>query len=165
MKKRAVLFGVIIALSITVNVPLFERFTITDEKSGDIVFLDKVENYREFYTSFTHSVNRTPVNEYYKISGSSLVLVKATFHSYGAGMPEAGEYGSGSPSLVNGVVQIDDINKTFRRFTIFAGTSAGHTLNNDGGKVPFTQFVKPQTPVTFEVKKVSLVTLLSCTKP
>jgi hypothetical protein len=144
-----------------VNVPLFERFTITDEKSGYIVFLDKMENYKEFYVSFTHSVNRTPVNEYYVISDGRFKLEKATFYSYGAGMPELGEYGSNKPIIVNGMVEIDNINKEFEKFTYYAGTYANHCLNNSSSKIPFLQFVKPQTPVTFEIRKVSLYKIIS----
>ncbi|HYF83299.1 MAG TPA: DUF1850 domain-containing protein [Clostridia bacterium] len=150
----------IIVLAAAGSMPLFERFTITNEKSGSLVFQDRVEKYREFHTSFTHSVNRTPVNEYYRISEGKLVLQKATFYSYGAGMPEAGEYGSSKPSIINGMVQIDNINKVFPKFTIFAGINANHSLNTNDSEIFFSQFVKPQTPVTFEVKKVSLITLI-----
>ncbi|MHB1393793.1 MAG: DUF1850 domain-containing protein [Clostridia bacterium] len=160
MRIKIVHLVLIVLLIAAGSIPLFERFTITDEKSGYIVFQDRVEEYREFYTRFTHSVNRTPVNEYYRISGGKLVLEKATFYSYGAGMPEIGEYGSGKPSIIDGMVQIDNINKEFQRFTIFAGTDANHSLNNNGSEIFFSQFVEPQTPVTFEVKRVSLITVL-----
>ena len=160
MRIKIVCLVVIIILITAVSVPLFERFTITDEKSGYVVFQDKVEKYGEFYTRFTHSVNRTPVNEYYRISEGKLVLVKTTFYSYGAGMPEVGEYGSGEPSIINGMVQIDNINREFQSFTVFAGTYANHSLNTNNNEIFFSQFVEPQTPVTFEVKRISLITVL-----
>jgi hypothetical protein len=160
MKTKIVCLLLVITLIAVCNVPLFERFTITNEKSGYIVFQDRVEKYKKFHTTFNHSVNRTPVNEYYRISGGKLVLEKATFSSYGAGMPEVGEYGSNEPRIINGMVQIDNINREFQRFTIFAGTYANHSLNNKDSEIFFSQFVKPQTPVTFEVKKVSITTVL-----
>lgn len=160
MRFKTLLLAIIIILIVSGNVPLIQRFTITDEKSGRIVFQDSVERYREFHTSFTHSVNRTPVNEYYRIAKDKLVLEKATFYSYGAGMPEVGEYGSGVPSIKDGMVQIDSINKEFKRFTIYAGTYANHSLNNNDTKIFFSQFVKPQTPVTFEVKNVSVFSII-----
>lgn len=160
MKIKIVFLIAIIILITAGNVPLFERFTITDENSGYIVFQDKIEKYREFYISFNHSVNRTPVNEYYRISEGKLLLVKSTFYSYGAGMPEIGEYGSSEPKIINGMVQIDNINKEFQRFTIFAGTYANHSMNTNNNNIPFSRFVEPQTPVTFEVKEVSLISIL-----
>lgn len=160
MRYKIVGLFVIMLLILAVCVPSVERFTLTDEKSGNIVFQDKVEKYIEFYTSFTHSVNRTPVNEYYRITEGTLVLEKATFYSYGAGMPEIGEYGSSEPIIENGLIQMNNINKTFKRFTVYAGTYADHSLNTQNSKISFTQLVKPQTPVTFEVKKVSLFTIL-----
>lgn len=161
MRTKIVILSIIIILTVLVNVPLFERFTITDEKSGFIVYLDKVENYKEFYVSFKHSVNRTPVNEYYMVSDGVFILKKATFYSYGAGMPEAGEYGSSMPSIVNGMVEIGNINKEFEKFTYYAGTYADHSLNTSSSKIPFSQFVKPQTPVTFEIRKVSFYNIIS----
>jgi hypothetical protein len=160
MRTKIVCLVVIVMLIAAGSIPLFERLTITDENSGYVVFQDRVENYREFYTSFTHSVNRTPVNEYYRISEGRLLLLKATFYSYGAGMPEIGEYGSSEPSIVNGMVLIDNINKEFQRFTIFARTYANHSLNTENSEIFFSQFVEPQTSVTFEVKRVSLITVL-----
>lgn len=160
MKIKIVSFTLIVALIVSVNIPLFERFTITDGKSGSIVFIDRVENYKEFYISFIHSVNRTPVNEYYRISDGIFILEKASFYSYGAGMPETGEYGSNLPRIENGMVLIENINKEFKRFTIYAGTYANHSLNARNGKIAFSQLVEPKTPVIFEVKKVSLIKIL-----
>jgi hypothetical protein len=159
MDKRKVFIIVIVILTAAVNMPYFERFTITDVGSGNIVFKDRVDKYREFYTSFTHSVNRTPVNEYYEISGDKLILVRATFSSYGAGMPEAGEYGSGKPKIIDGIVQMENINKEFKRFVIFAGTYANHSLNTMNSKIYFSSFVEPQSSVAFEVKKISIAAL------
>lgn len=160
MKVRIISIALIIIIIAAVNLPVFERFTITDGKSGNIVFQDRVEKYREFYVSFTHSVNRTPVNEYYRISRDGFILEKATFYSYGAGMPEVGEYGSGKPRIIDGMVHIENINKEFKKFTYFAGTYAKHSLNIDDTRILFSQLVEPQTPVTFEVKKISIITLL-----
>jgi hypothetical protein len=160
MKIKVVYLIVIIIVITAVNMPILERFTITNEKSGHIVFQDRVENFKEFYISFIHSVNKTPVNEYYSISEGKLILKRATFYSYGAGMPEIGEYESDEPRIVNGQIQLDNINKRFDKFTYFAGTYANHSLNIDNTQILFSQFVKPQTPVTFEVKKISIITLL-----
>lgn len=160
MRFKIISSVLIVVLIVAGSMPLFQRFTITDEKSGLVVFQDRVDRYKEFYTCFTHSVNRTPVYEYYRIAGDMIILEKATFYSYGAGMPEVGEYGSGVPSIKNGMVQIDNINKQFKRFTLFAGTYADHSLNTERTKITFKQFVKPQTPVTFEVKRVSMFTVI-----
>jgi hypothetical protein len=151
---------VVVVLLIAVNVPVIERFTITDGKSGRIVFLDKVEDFREFYTSFIHSVNKTPVDEYYRISDGTFILEKAIFYSYGAGMPELGEYGSSMPRIIDDMVLIDNINKEFEKITIYAGIQANHTLNTQNGKIAFLQLVEPQTPVIFEVRKVSFSKIL-----
>jgi hypothetical protein len=160
MRVKLVCITAIMTFILFIHIPLFNRFTITDENSGKIVFQDKIEKYQNFYTSFTHSVNRTPVNEYYEISQGMFLLKKAAFYSYGAGMPEAGEYGSSQPKIVDGLVQIDHIDKVFKSLTIFAGTYADHSLNTKNKKISFSQLVKPQTSVTFEVKRISTFAII-----
>lgn len=160
MRIKAIYLIISILLIALLVTPLLQRFTITDRKSGSIVFQDNVEKYKDFYISFTHSVNKTPVNEYYSISEDKLILEKASFSSYGAGMPEAGEYGSGAPSIVDGMVQINNIHKVFKNFTYISGTYANHSLNIDDNKIFFSKLVKPQTPVTFEVKRISIITIM-----
>lgn len=160
MKIKVVYLIISILLIALIITPLFQRFTITDGKSGNIVFQDRVEKYNDFYISFIHSVNKTPVYEYYSISEDEFILERATFSSYGAGMPEAGEYGSGAPSIVNGMVQLDNIDKKFKNFTYISGTYANHSLNTDDNKIFFSKLVKPQTSATFEVKKISIITIM-----
>lgn len=161
MRYRIVSLIAVVVLLAAVNTPIIERFTITNGKTGRIVFADKVENFEEFHTSFIHSVNKTPVDEYYRIVNGTFILEKAVFYSYGAGMPELGEYGSSMPRIIDDTVLIDNINKEFEKITIYAGVQANHTLNTKNGEIAFLQLVEPQTPVIFEVRKVSVLTILS----
>jgi hypothetical protein len=159
MRVKAFILAVAVAAVIAGSLPVFLRFTITD-RTGKMVFQDRAERYKEFYISFTHSVNRTPVNEYYRIFGDRFILEKATFYSYGAGMPETGEYGSSKPSIKDGLVRVEDINKEFKRFTYIAGTYANHSLRTGSREIFFSKLVKPQSSITFEVKRISLFTIL-----
>lgn len=162
MRKKIYLLIIIVAAIGVGNLPILERFTVTGQKNGVIVFQEKTERVKEFSIGFTHSVNRTPVNEYYRISHDKLELYKATFYSYGAGMPEAGEYGSSMPKVVNGVVEINDMHREFNKVTYFVGTYANHSLNIGDRHILLVQLVKPQTPVAIEVKRISAAASIRC---
>lgn len=140
-------------------IPMFNMFTITEAESGTVVYVNKLLNMREFYISFIHSVNRTPVNEYYKIINNQFVVYKTTFYSYGAGMPDFEDLGQ-KPILKDGMVCIDNLNINMESFSVFVGTIANHSLNFNNKTYFLSQFVKPGKSVIFKIRKVSLYTLV-----
>ena len=56
----------------------------TRQKTVTVIYVPN----RRFVLSFIHSVQKTPVHEYFVISGDNkLVLDKTTYHSLGVGLP------------------------------------------------------------------------------
>ena len=76
MKKIIVLLALIIILFI----PIFPKLLINNK----IFNIEK----KEFIISYTHSVNRGRVRDYYIIKNKYIILSKTRFMSYGAGIPE-----------------------------------------------------------------------------
>lgn len=160
MKIKKIIFSVIISvIAIVFFVPLFNMFTITDVNTGKIVFADRAFDNKEFYTSFIHSVNRMPVNEYYRIEDDHFVVYKTTFYSYGAGMPDYIDYKQ-RPALIDGMVHIDNLNIKMDSFSIFVGTIAKHSLNVNNKTYYLSDYVEPGKSAAFRIKKVSLYALL-----
>lgn len=150
---------IFVFIAIAFFIPMFNMFTITDVESGVVVYVNKLSNIQEFNTSFIHSVNRMPVNEYYKIIDNKFVVYKTTFYSYGAGMPDFEDLGQ-KPVLKDGMICIDNLNINMESFSIFVGTIANHSLNFDNKTYYLSQFVKPGKSALFKIQKVSLYTLL-----
>ncbi|MDD2480912.1 MAG: DUF1850 domain-containing protein [Lutispora sp.] len=160
MKANRIVFSIIaIVIAIVFFIPLVSMFTITDVQTGKIVFTDRVFDNKEFYTSFIHSVNRMPVNEYYRIIDDYFVVYKTTFYSYGAGMPDFDDYKQ-KPVLKDGMVHIDNLNIKMDSFSIFVGTIANHSLYINDKKYLLSSFVEPGKSAAFKIKKVSLYALL-----
>lgn len=159
MKKSILNIILLIVLTIFF-MPLFTKFTISNGKTGDIVFCDNPEKYEEFYIKFIHSANRTPVFEYYKEIGGKFVAYKTTFYSYGAGMPDGSDNPNAEFSFKNGQVQIDNINKELDEFTVFVGTYADHTLHVGNESFKLKKYIEPQNPAIFSIKKVSIYTII-----
>ena len=159
MKNLYLKFAIVFIVIIIFFTPVFNMFTIMDTESNKIVYINKTSNIDEFYITFIHSVNRMPVNEYYRIVNNQFVVYKTTFYSYGAGMPDFEDLGQ-RPVLKDGMVNIDNLNINMKSFSIFIGTIANHSLNFNNKKYYLSQFVKPGKSAFFKIRKVSLYRLL-----
>ena len=70
MKK---LFGLFLLIAI-LFLPIFSKFTITNGSTNDLVFVGGLKDFEDFDVDFTHSVNKTPVKEFYKIKDKGFNL-------------------------------------------------------------------------------------------
>lgn len=160
--KNSIMSGtIIIFLAIIIFfIPMFSRFTISDGKTGKVVYIGSIEDFEEFYISFIHSVNRTPVYEYYKIENGRFVVYKTTFFSYGAGMPDGSDNPDANIKFVNGKVEIDNINRSLSEFTVLVGTVADHSLHTENISFELDKYVEPQNQALFKIKRVSIYDIL-----
>lgn len=157
MKKVVVLIVILVFFLI----PIIPQFTISNGLNGKIVFFDKLNSFQEFYISFVHSVNKTTVNEYYKIKDKEFVLDRTDFYSFGAGMPD----GSDNPNAElhfneDGLVEISNINKEFDKITYYVGTFADHTLHAGNNNLRLVDIMEPKTPAEIKIKRVSIFTII-----
>jgi len=159
-KHRSIAVLIILIAATVIIMPLFNRFTVSDGKTGEIVFIESTSKIKEFHISFLHSVNRTPVNEYYRISNNKFIVYKTTFFSYGAGMPEYDASGAQKLKVEDGVVSIDNINRALEDFTVMVGTYADHCLNYGGKSIRLSELIEPQKPAKFRVQRVSALDIL-----
>ncbi len=162
MKKLTWAACIILLSAILLQIPFFIRFTITDGKTNRIAWMEPVDAEALFFISFKHSVNRTPVNEYYRISHHKFVAYKTTFYSYGAGMPELAPGGREKISISqDGLVQIDDMDRVMDHFTVFIGTYADHYFHYKDKEMRLALLIEPQRPAVFEIKRVSILQILT----
>lgn len=159
MKNRYIVATIVALIIVVLFLPFFNMLTITDAETGKIVFSDRAFDNMEFYTSFTHSVNRMPVYEYYRIIDGHFVVYKTSFYSYGAGMPDY-ENHKQKPVLKDGMVHIDNLNIKMDSFSIFIGRVANHSLHIDDKTYKLSDFVEPGKTAYFKIQKVSLYALL-----
>ncbi|HOM42937.1 MAG TPA: DUF1850 domain-containing protein [Bacillota bacterium] len=160
MKKFIFAVFLLLLIIILLNVPVLDRFTISNGRTGKIVYIDNIENIREFTVSFKHSVNRTLVNEFIRIQGDRFVVYKTTFYSYGAGMPEYDANSKQVITISDGIVQIENIDRELDSFTYMVGTYADHTLSFKDKTIKLSELVEPQKPAHFKIQKVSFIELI-----
>ncbi len=150
----------ILSAIIFLFVPSIERFTISNGNTNETVFMGSLDDYRNFHISFLHSVNRTPVNEFYKIDGNKFIVYKTTFYSYGAGMPDGSDNPDIHMTFKEGMVEINDIDRELKEFTYMVGTYADHTLHTDSISIKLEKFIEPQQPAVFQIKRCSIFNIL-----
>jgi hypothetical protein len=136
------------------------KFTISNGKTEKIVYMDDIDNAKEFIVTFKHSVNRTLVNEFIKVNGNKFIVYKTTFYSYGAGMPEYDAQSKQKVTINNGLVQIENIDRELEDFTYIVGTYADHILSYKDKSMKLSEFVEPQNPAFFKIRKVSFFELI-----
>lgn len=142
MKKIIVLLALIIILFI----PIFPKLLINNK----IFNIEK----KEFIISYTHSVNRGRVRDYYIIKSKYIILSKTRFMSYGAGIPEPEE--AQKITITDDYIEINDINKKIDNLYLFVGTIANHRIEIDGEEIELKKIFKPQSSLKIEYKILSL---------
>lgn len=155
MKKHIFAVSFIALILLFLNVPMFIKFTISNGKTGEIVYIDDIDNAKEFVVSFRHSVNRTPVNEFIKVRENKFIVYKTTFYSYGAGMPEYDGSNKQKVTINNGLVQIENIDRELESFTYLVGTYADHKLSYKDKSMKLSEFIEPQNPAFFSINRVT----------
>lgn len=155
MKRLVLAVSFIILLVLLLNLPLSDRFVISNGKTGEIAYIDDIDNVKEFVVSFRHSVNRTPVNEFIKVQGNKFIVYKTTFYSYGAGMPEYDAQSKQKVTINDGLVQIENIDRELESFTYMVGTYADHTLSYKDKSIRLSELVEKQNPAYFSIRRIT----------
>lgn len=142
MKKIIVLLALIIILFI----PIFPKLLINNK-----IFNIKK---KEFVISYTHSVNRGRVIDYYIIKSKYIILSKTRFMSYGAGIPEPEKRQKFRET--EDYIEISDINRKIDNLYLFVGTIANHKIEIDEKKIELKEIFKPQENIKIEYKILSI---------
>lgn len=170
MKKNKVIFitaGAIVLLTVAFFfVPAVKVISVSNRKNPEQKVYSREAAVRGFCISYTHSVNKGRVHDYYDINrkNNSLVLEATHFVSYGAGIPEPEETpGAGFRKLYNGYV-IENVDRQVQRLVMAVGIIANHSFmpRHKGlqyGEITdeefLTEYFAPQTSIILEVKRVS----------
>lgn len=105
----------------------------------------------EFTIRFTHSWNRTPIEEIYRIGDSGLELQETLYEDFGAGLQSYEEPGE-KMEVVNNKVRISGIRRSVPNLTYRVGqVIANHSLVLKGEETPLSFFVKPGSPIRFKL--------------
>ena len=119
-----------------------------------------------FIISYTHSVNKGRIHDYYKCDRKQdgLILQSMYFVSYGAGIPEPEEIPGATFTKLDDSYIISNINRFVPKLVMAVGVVADHTFavnKADFNEIPLKDFFEPQTSLIFEIEKVSIAGYLA----
>ena len=166
MKKIIVLIILILIAGGIFFLPAIRVLSVSGRKNPEQAFYSTAFYKEGFIISYTHSVNKGRVHDFYRpAKDGGLELYKTEFVSYGAGIPEAEE----TPGAVFTVTEdgyfIENLHRIVPRLTMAVGLIANHSIaagtDFDGQKEFFlTDYFAPQTSIILEYKKISLLEYL-----
>ena len=95
-------------------------FVVADAESGERLLELPVEDGSELTLAYTHSVEKTPVEERYVVNGTDLENDRIVFNSFGAGLPADADVTWTDDGLVA------TVDRTYERLYVAPGSIAGH---------------------------------------
>ncbi len=102
--------------------------TLTNPKTGDIYGRYLVKKGDTFSVGFVHSVNKSPLTDYYELRDDGIYVVKTVYYGFGAGVEselgegETLEYGDDGSMIVTG------FEKRIDNLGYIVGTVSDHIL-------------------------------------
>lgn len=112
-----------------------KRLIIYNNKLGNVIKEYPIPYDGYFSIKFTHSVNKSPVIDYYKFNEKNEIYVyKTIYYNYGAGVETELENDEILSYGEDGSMIIDNINKKIDNLTYYLSDLYDHTLNINGNK-------------------------------
>ncbi|WP_425539901.1 DUF1850 domain-containing protein [Microaceticoccus formicicus] len=148
---------ILIALAVLILTPV-KILVAENFESKEILTFWKIREDDDLAISYTHSVERTEVSEWYKVKNSKLVLMEEHFSSYGAGLPADNTYPF---KITDKGFVIYDINKPMDEVIYRTGAvRANHRLKINNEDVAFVSFSKAREAVCFKIMDINLMRYL-----
>ena len=146
--------------------PAVRVLSISGRKNPEQVFYSTAACKEGFIISYTHSVNKGRVHDYYRfLPDRTLELYKTQFVSYGAGIPEPEETPGAVFTVTNDGYFIENLERKVPRLVMAVGIVANHSIATGStmraeNERFLTDFFEPQTSIILEYKRVSLFSYL-----
>ena len=176
LKKLLLILLIVFAFAgIFCFVPAKKIVSVSSRKDPSQKFYSADAYSHGFIISYTHSVNKGRVHDFYKCNkDGSLTLYATHFVSYGAGIPEPEETPGADFKIIDNCYVISNLNRNVPKLMMAVGVIAEHSFapdytspmadantNKDYINIPGELFLKdyfaPQTSLIIETKTVNFI--------
>lgn len=168
MKNKIVkLFIALFLVGFTVLVfftPAVNVLSVSNRKAPDEKIISKAAYRDGFVISYTHSVNKGRVHDFYHIlADKQLELNETVFVSYGAGIPEPEETEGADFTVLENGYQISNLHRVVPELMMAVGIIANHSITICETEYFLTDYFAPQTSLILEIKRISLFNIIKST--
>lgn len=130
-----------------------KTLVVADADTGEHLIEAPVDDGTEVTLSYTHSVEKTPVDDVYVVDGTELRMDRMVFYSHGAGLPTDGPI----EETEDGFVVYP--NASYAELNVVPGSVAGHELTV--GDERYDLVARSDGPVVLSVDERDLSDRLS----
>lgn len=154
-----VTFVIILFIAI-LYIPVFRGLVIVNKKTGDILYCTKVKPGDTYTITYTHSINKSPVDDVFEIQQDySIMLKKTVFRAFGVGIPSE-TVGDQVMNIFDDRIEIDNINMPVKEHLVFVGLIADHRFTVHNQQIHLNKLIEPQQTVQFEVRRLPIYMLM-----
>lgn len=154
-RRFRVLFGAaiaLIALLMAASFLLSGEFgylVLSSPKTGEVYYRCLARLGDEFSIGFIHSVNKSPLTDYYEIRQEGIYVVKTVYYDFGAGVQTQIEEGQTLSYGDDGSMIVTGFNTLIPDLIYFVGTVSDHTLTLHGKKISLRDLCGQSAMVRF----------------
>ncbi|MBE7062164.1 MAG: DUF1850 domain-containing protein [Clostridia bacterium] len=132
------------------------RLILQDVETGKTYASYRLRENDTFSVTFVHSVNQSPVTDYYrKGDGNTFILYATKYHAYGAGIPESWPEDAVMETSADGIY-VTNLHIVLPDVTYIVGTVSDHTLVIGDETVSLRDLCGRNAEVLFKLKGGSL---------
>ncbi len=147
-----------VAIGFLVATILFDKRNISlevaDEEKGEIYLTEPVDIGDTFSIEFIHSVNKSPVEDFYQIREDGIYVIKTKYYGFGAGVQTELEDGQRLEYEDNGSsMVITGIDRSMDDLQYIVGTVSDHVLRINNQEISLRDTCGRNTRVRF-IKKM-----------
>ena len=151
--------AVILALVIIASKPLFtdpvQCVVMTNAETDEIYFQQPLEADGVFSVSYIHSVNKSNVEEYYRLEYGEIYLFKARYRAFGAGVATELEEGQ-TLSYEDGYMVIENIHYRIPNLVYRVGTVSDPLIHIGEQTWHMKELAPSLTSVRFTIQDIYL---------
>ena len=127
---------------------------LSSVKTGEIYGRYPVRISDTFSVGFIHSVNKSPVIDFYEIRKDGIYVVKTVYYGFGAGVQTELEEGQKLEYGEDGSMIITGFNRKMEDLVYFVGTVSDHTLTlEDGEEISLRDLCGRNAKVRFALER------------
>ncbi|HPF04595.1 MAG TPA: DUF1850 domain-containing protein [Spirochaetota bacterium] len=139
--------------------PVFKGITITDYKTGKLLYFNSADTGDRFSVRYIHSVNKSPVEDFFRIDDDTIIIERSVFTAFGAGVPASPDDG-GILNVYNDRIEVTEINRRIDDFLLFIGVTAEHRFKIDQDEFLLRDISSVQRSLRIVVKRISLLDII-----
>ncbi|RQD67427.1 MAG: DUF1850 domain-containing protein [Tindallia sp. MSAO_Bac2] len=147
------IIATLIIILLVIQWPVF-FLQASDNKTGVVLYRHSLRLNDEFQVSYTHSVEKTPVVEHYRIMPDKrILLTEMVYQSYGAGLPTDKDY---DYEIFEDSFRLYNINKVSSALVYRTDPQTldlDMRLIFDDESIPFRQFSEERSSIKLEIKR------------